>query len=172
MTNELTIQTEVADSVDNAVLIPAKRKKSASKKTHAPRAPRTSVAACERGVVDQVKIAFAKQNLFATLCGFVLGGFVPVATFVVGHLVAPANNWFYILVFGGLLFSAKTVFDWGAIAFKSKFKSVGFVILIEGTMTFVPILGLAIAALALLTTINGVATAVRLVTDSKEGRRQ
>ena|ERR1700733_11866151 len=174
MTNHLeTIETAeftaVPASTNNLSLVkPTKNRVAKKSVTKILRAPRTVVSVSDRGVVDQVKIAFAKHNLFATLCGFVLGGFVPVATFVVGHLVAPLNPWFYILVFGGLVFSAKTVFDWGAVAFKSKFKSFGFVLLVEGCMTFVPLLALSLAALTLLTTINGVATGCKLIADSKE----
>jgi uridine kinase len=41
------------------------------------------------------------------------------------------------------------------------------VILVEGIMTFVPITWLAVMALTILVTINGVATGCKLIADSK-----
>ena len=68
-----------------------------------------------------------------------------------------------ILVLGGLLFSAKTVWQWAHQAFANDaWKATGFVVLLEGVMTLSQIPALAIAALVLLTAINGIATGVVL----------
>jgi hypothetical protein len=171
MTNLLNIN-EIEASVSIA---PKSTRSRSSKKTHRSssfvRTPRTSIPVNELGVVDQISIAFAKNNLFATLCGFVLGGIVPVTVFRTAHYGVAVNPWLWVLVVGGLIYSAITVFKWGTIAFSSAVKSFGFVVLLEGTLTFSPDHALAYAALAVLTAINGVATGVNLVANRKEARK-
>lgn len=126
--------------------------------SRAPRAPRTL------GVGDQVRIALRPKNRLEALCGLVLGGFVPVATFVTAH-----GGWTWmtaVLVVGGLVFSAKTVFDWCSLAFGERAKALGFVLLIEGVMVASPVRWLSLAALALLVGINGTSTGCRLARKS------
>jgi hypothetical protein len=115
------------------------------------------------GVVDQVIIAFRERNRLATIMGFLLGGIVPVATYLEAHCDLDAAVPLHLqiatyLVFGGLAFSAKTVFDWARMAFQSPLKATGFVVLLEGVMitSNVPVLPLVL--LVVLVGINGVAT--------------
>jgi hypothetical protein len=57
-----------------------------------------------------------------------LGGFVPLAVYVVAHGESGAfagHERAWALVTGGLIYSAKTVFEWARLAFTSAFKSVG-----------------------------------------------
>ena len=183
--NETTTEVAVAEiaeviEVQNAVVadVPKRRiKKTVVKSAKTPktvnanRAPRTSVPVNELGVVDQIAIAFSSNNLFATICGFILGGIVPVTVFRTAHYSVADKPWLWVLVIGGLIYSAITVFKWGQAAFSSTVKSVGFVILLEGTLTFSPDHYLAYAALAVLTMINGVATGVNLVAQKKEARK-
>jgi hypothetical protein len=68
----------------------------------------------------------------------------------------------WALVTGGLVYSAKTVFEWARLAFTSAFKSVGFVVLLEGFMVTSTSRWLALAALGYQIAINGVATACML----------
>lgn len=115
----------------------------------------------EIGVIDQVKMA--ARNPLAALAGFILGGFVPVATFSVSHLDKGLNEYIlWTLVIGGLIYSALTVFGWAKMAFGNGLKAFGFVVLIEGVMTLSGIAWLAYAALALLVVINGIATGATL----------
>lgn len=118
------------------------------------------------GVVTQIRTAFKPRNALATVCGMILGGFIPVASFCVAHFeagIASAHGVSMLLmVFGGLLFSAKTVWQWARLGFADPVKATGFVVLLEGVMTLSGIPGLSYAALALLTAINGIATGVTL----------
>jgi uncharacterized membrane protein HdeD (DUF308 family) len=119
------------------------------------------------GVVGQVQIAFKRKNRLATLIGFVLGGFIPLASYTVAHRAL--NEEIHVLlqlnayiVLGGLIYSAITVFTWAVLAFQNRLKAFGFVLLLEGVMTFVAIPWLSLTALALLVGINGVATGCNL----------
>jgi len=115
------------------------------------------------GVVEQVRTALKDKNRLATVIGFLIGGFPPVASFFVAH-VAPEGIplWMhyasYALVLGGLIFSAKTVWQWCRLAFLCPYKATGFVILAEGVMVTHIIEWLSIASLVYLVAINGVAT--------------
>ena len=122
----------------------------------------------ERSIVDQVRQATQKQNRLATGAGFTLGGFVPSAVFSIVHYELKETPLLWIIVLGGLLFSAITVFRWSKIAFDSGVKAVGFVVLIEGVMTFSGLYWLSCTALALLIVINGIATGCNLALNRRE----
>lgn len=121
-------------------------------------------------IVDQFRMATQKQNRWATAAGFLIGGFVPSATFFLVHYGVATSAWLWIIVAGGLLFSAKTVFEWGCVAFQNGWKAFGFCLLVEGVMTFSPanLLYLSIAGLGMLSLINGVATGCNLALNRKE----
>ena len=128
-------------------------------------APREPSERRPLGVVAQVRRAFARGNRLAALVGLLLGGFVPLAVYVVAHgesgtFTGHERAW--ALITGGLIYSAKTVFEWARLAFTSAFKSVGFVVLLEGVMVTSTTHWLALAALGYLIAINGVATACTL----------
>jgi VIT1/CCC1 family predicted Fe2+/Mn2+ transporter len=119
------------------------------------------------GVVLQVRSALEPANRLATLLGFMLGGFVPIACYFVAHFEITAapllTQRSLYLVLGGLAYSAKTVWEWGRIAFANSLKAAGFVVLLEGVMVTSHVVWLGIAALVYLTAINGIATACNLV---------
>jgi len=124
------------------------------------------------GVVAQVRTALKSHNRLATALGFCLGGIVPLASFVVAHYEIHATEalWAQLptyLVGGGLLYSARTVFTWGRLAFSNGAKAAGFVVLLEGTMVASHIAWLSFVALGYLVAINGVATACNLTLRSK-----
>lgn len=124
------------------------------------------------GVVAQVRAALHPRARLATLLGCILGGFVPLASYVVAHGEIDATVPLYaqvstLLVLGGLLFSAKTVYTWARAAFDSPAKALGFVVLVEGCLTLSRTHWLGLAALALLVAVNGVATGVTLSVGSK-----
>jgi hypothetical protein len=133
----------------------------------------------ERGVVRQVRLAFSRNNLLATCLGFLLGGFVPLASYVVAHYEVVASGsakeilWALLsqkgtyLVLGGLAYSAKTVFAWGRAAFHDSWKAIGFVVLLEGVMVTSSTHWLALASLAMLVGINGTATGCGLLPRSQ-----
>jgi hypothetical protein len=119
-----------------------------------------------RGVVQQVKLAFRHKALLATLIGFLLGGFVPVACYVIAHREGAAfdlaGSKSLGLVVGGLAYSAKTVYEWSKLAFTSAVKSLGFVVLLEGVMITSHTVWLGMTALGYLIVINGIATGCTL----------
>lgn len=132
-----------------------------------PRAPRALKVKGPLGVVDQVKLAMRPKARLATCTGFLLGGFVPLASYVVAHYEIDASAPLYtqlatVLVLGGLIFSARTVYDWARLAFRAGGKALGFVVLAEGVMTTSSTSWLAIAALVYLIAINGIATGCNL----------
>jgi hypothetical protein len=109
----------------------------------------------------------APQARLATVLGAALGGIVPVGSYWLAHhevsadvpLYAQLSAW---LVFGALVFSAKTVVEWGRLAFGDAWKAVGFTALIEGMLISSHTPSLSLAALAYLVSINGIATGCRL----------
>ena len=87
------------------------------------------------GVVAQVRLAFRPKARLATVLGALLGGFVPLASYTVAHQEAnfdTLRGWIAVgLVLGGLVFSAKTVREWGELAFHDGRKALGFVVLMR-----------------------------------------
>ena len=109
----------------------------------------------------------APKARLATVTGFLLGGFVPLASYVVSHYEIDPSAPLYLqiaslLVLGGLCYSARTVYTWGKLAFHSGGKAAGFVVLVEGVMVVSHTPWLALSALVYLIVINGVATGCNL----------
>lgn len=128
-----------------------------------PRPPRPRLPL---GVVEQVRLSLRRGSRLAFALGVMLGGFVPIATYVISHTeLRPGPLWLQpaaAFVAGGLLFSAVTMYRWGALAFAQRAKALGFVVLLEGTMVTCHTPWLALLALGYLAAINGVATACNL----------
>lgn len=113
-----------------------------------------------RSVVGQVRLALKRENRLATAVGSLLGGFVPAATWTMTH--HEPHDWRLLIVAGGLLYSAITVYKWGVLAFGMRVKAFGFVALLEGVMVMSATAWLSLTALGILIGINAVATAVAL----------
>ncbi len=109
------------------------------------------------------QLATLRASKLAAFVGLLIGGFVPVAVYVTAHYYAPVNRMLWCIVAGGLLYSALTVYDWSVQAGNHPVKAVGFVVLLEASLTFSPIGGIAYAALGILVLVNGVAIACQLV---------
>ena len=118
-------------------------------------------------VVYLFRQATLKTNRWAAAIGAVFGAFVPIASYQLVHHEVQGEPMLWILVTGGLIYSATTVFEWAKTAFKHPLKAWGFVILIEGVLAFSQTDWLSCAALALLVTINSVAAGCALATDYK-----
>lgn len=116
------------------------------------------------GIVEQVRVALSPAHRLATMIGAALGAIVPLSTFVVlhGELGELDTDPRWLVVIGGLLYSATTVYRWGRLAFASPIKAVGFTVLVEGVMTLSTQTWLAVLALSYLCVINAVATGVTL----------
>jgi hypothetical protein len=100
-----------------------------------------------------------------------LGGFVPLASYFVAHYEVKGYDLPLLLVLGGLLYSAKTVWQWGVLAFNCKYKATGFVLLVEGVMVLSHIPWLNVLALAYLVLINAVATGCSLALRDKPAKQ-
>ena len=124
------------------------------------------------GVLDQVSQAVKPVNRLAFMVGFMLGGFIPVASYTVCHQECAAEPQLWVLVVAGLCYSAFTVFQWAKIAFKHPAKALGFVVLMEGVIMFSHTTWLSVTALGFLVTINGIATATNLISDRKIARKK
>ncbi len=131
------------------------------------RPKRERVSAGVKGPVEQLRDGLRPKARVATAMGFLLGGFVPLASFILAHYEidrAAPFTWQPAapIVLGGLVYSAKTVFAWGRLAFRSTAKAFGFVVLLEGVMVVSKTQWLSFAALAYLIAINGIATGCNL----------
>jgi hypothetical protein len=141
-------------SVPPAPEKPAPRKRPQARRKVAPK-PTTSIVA-------QVRSALEPSNRLATLLGALGGAFVPLATYWIAHrLMTSWTSPLVGLVAGGLLYSAPTVYQWARMAFGTWYKALGFVVLLEGVMTFTH--GwLAITALGYLIAINAIAAGAEI----------
>jgi len=125
--------------------------------------------------VAKIRTAFAKRNLLATTIGMVKGGSIPAGTFVLYHLEMHNDPWQAkgLIVLGGLIYSAKTVYGWCRQVFRKDdgtadvLKALGWCAGIEGFMTVSSTFALNCAALGLLILINAVATGVSLAMEDE-----
>lgn len=115
------------------------------------------------------QLATLKQHKLATVFGFVIGGIIPVLSFLIAHKATGHCRW--IIVAGALAYSATSVFQamhriLGGDGLAA-IKALGFVILIESSMVFVNLQYVSYTALGVLVLFNAVAYADALVNDSK-----
>lgn len=118
------------------------------------------------GILDQ--FTTARKHPGAAVLGLLLGGGVPLAIYFYAHELG--GNWRdprAAIVIGGLLFSAKTVWQWGREAFDCPYKATGYVILMEGVMVTSRNELLSRLALAFLIGINAIATACTIATEKQ-----
>jgi hypothetical protein len=114
------------------------------------------------GAVEQMIRAFSAGNRLSALMGMVLGGFVPIAVYALVHAEVADHPWYWLMVAGGLAYSAISIYMWAKQAFEIWIKAVGFVLLLEGTVTFSDEPWLSLTGLVILVVINGVSAAVAL----------
>jgi hypothetical protein len=133
-------------------------------KTRAVKAP---IDPTKLGVIDQIRQAAKPANRMALVVGILLGGLVPIASFTLAHyevnpLIPIYMQLMSYLVLGGLAYSAKSVYQWGAMAFHDGWKAAGFLVLVEGVMICSSTPWLSYACLAYLVGINAVSTGCNL----------
>lgn len=122
--------------------------------------------------VEQARMAFGRGNRLSAAVGLVLGGFVPLASYTLVHLEVSRRPLLWVLVVGGLVYSAFSVYGWARKAFRHRAKALGFVVLLEGTLTFCSVPWLSLAGLAILMVLNGVTAAVALQEPGEEEGRE
>ncbi|MBI5252614.1 MAG: hypothetical protein HY912_24220 [Desulfomonile tiedjei] len=132
----------------------------------------TSVAIASPSIVEMVRCASHKKHRLAMIAGFVLGGWIPITTYSIIHWHVQSMPLLWLLVAGGLVYSALTVYQWAKLAFHQSLKAIGFVVLLEGAMTFVPDPWIGVPCLFLLVIINGLATGTTLALDHHQHRRE
>jgi hypothetical protein len=121
------------------------------------------------------KSAFLKQlaslrtQKLATAFGFIIGGIIPVLSFLIAHYTTGKCRW--VIVAGALAYSAVSVFQAMFRILGSDvlagIKALGFVILLECSMVFVDWSVVSYIALGVLVLFNAVSYADALVNDAK-----
>lgn len=98
--------------------------------------------------------------------GFLTGAGVPLAIYFYIHELAVQwdqpntwHDWRVVIALAGLLFSAKTVWQWGRDVFACVYKATGYAFLMEGVMITSGNVWLSSGALVFLVGINAIATA-------------
>ena len=161
VTKKVALRKAVAKVRKAGVVVKAET--TAAKKTIKKVDRRLTALQTERlSAVEQIKNAFASHQRMSAVLGFMLGGFIPVATYIVVHYEVAVSPALWVLVVGGLLYSAITVFKWSKQAFNMTAKAYGFVVLLEGVVTFASSHTLALCGLAILVAINGIGATVAL----------
>ena len=112
--------------------------------------------------VDQAVYVFQSGYRLSTLVATVLAGFVPVASYALIHLEVETRPLMWILVAGGLVFSAVHVYHWMRKMFRYWLQALGFTVVLEGNLVFCKIAWLSIAGLVILVLLNGITAAVLL----------
>lgn len=119
-------------------------------------------------ILAQIRVAIKHPG--AVIAGAFLGAMVPVSTWTLLHLEGVVRDpWQFrgLVVLGGLVYSATTVYQWGKLAFVSGFKAFAFCGLVEGVMVTSTTPWLNAVALGYLVVINALATGCRLATADK-----
>ena len=108
----------------------------------------------------------------ATVIGGVIGAVVPVLVYRIAHYHAAETPALWLIVAGGLLFSASSVYGWGLKLFGGAwYKAGGFTILLELATIFVNGWESRLA-LSILVLINAVNLAHALVVGNRPAKRK
>lgn len=112
-----------------------------------------------------------KSQWLATIIGCVIGAIVPLLVYRIAHYHVSDTPALWLIVAGGLLFSASSVYGWGLKLFGAWYKAGGFTLLIELSTVFVQGWESYIA-LSVLMAINAVNMAHALVVGNRAARRK
>lgn len=120
-------------------------------------------------ILSQLR-ALRGQRL-ASLTGAIIGAVVPVLVYRIAHYHAADTPALWLIVAGGLLFSASSVYSWGLRLFGGQwYKAGGFTILLELSTVFVRGWESKLA-LSILILINAVNLAHALVVGNRPVKR-
>lgn len=142
MNTTTAITTEVIDQ------IAAPAKKATKKKVIA------KVRTRKQPSSSPVKVSAAQKRAVGQVAAALAAGFLPIASYILAHFESKQNPMLWCLVAAALMFSAPTLVDWAKKWCGSKFKAVGFAVLLEGVMVFSHIQALSLCGLAILVLIN------------------
>ena len=121
-------------------------------------------------ILSQLR-ALRGQRL-ASLTGAIIGAVVPILVYRIAHHHAAATPALWLIVAGGLLFSASSVYSWGLRLFGGQwYKAGGFTILLELSTVFVRGWESKLA-LSVLILINSINLAHALVIGNKPAKRK
>ena len=112
-----------------------------------------------------------KSQWLATGIGGIIGAIVPVLVYRIAHYHVEATPALWLIVAGGLLFSASSVYGWGIKLFGQWYKAGGFTLLIELSTVFVEGWE-SYVALSVLCLINAVNMAHALVVGNRGAKRK
>lgn len=140
-----------------------------AKKSKPPAAAPARKISRRPGIIEQIRVACSREHRLATIIGALIGAIVPLATFVLAHYevslrldLSGSPDVRGLIVLGGLVFSMRTVIEWGRMALGSSAKAIAFAVLLEGVMVLSSHTWLAVIALVYLAGINAIATGVTL----------
>jgi hypothetical protein len=130
---------------------------------------KTTPAPRDYSILSELR-ALRGQRL-ASLVGAIVGAVVPVLVYRIAHHHAGVTPALWLIVAGGLLFSASSVYSWGLRLFGAWYKAGGFTVLIELSTVFVQGWESKLA-LSILILINGVNLSHALVVGAKPAKRK
>ncbi len=129
-----------------------------------------TTTAKDYSILSQLR-ALRGQRL-ATVTGAIIGAVVPVLVYRIAHHHAAESPALWLIVAGGLLFSASSVYGWGMRLFGNAwYKAGGFTLLLELSTVFVKGWESKLA-LSVLILINAVNLAHALVVGNRPARRK
>ena len=121
-------------------------------------------------ILSQLR-ALRGQRL-ATVVGSIVGAVVPILVYRIAHHHAAETPALWLIVAGGLLFSASSVYGWGMKLFGGQwYKAGGFTILLELSTVFIQGWESKLA-LGILILINAVNLAHALVVGNRPAKRK
>jgi hypothetical protein len=147
-----------------------------------PSRPKRAPPQIRNSFVARVRATFQKGNRLAAAAGTVGGSAIPLGVFSIVHTLPEGlmqRVGLLSVATGGLVFSARSVYDMGMSFFQARSKALGFVVLMEGVMSLAQLLRVSwvawsasIFALTVLMAANGVSTAVNLVSEDRRSRHE
>ncbi len=110
--------------------------------------------------VDEARAAFGPGKRLSAFAGLVAGGFPPLASYTLIHREVAHRPEAWALVIGGLIFSALNMFGWMRRVFDNGWMALGWVVILEGTMSICDIRWLSLTGLVILIVLDGVTAAM------------
>lgn len=133
---------------------------------------KTAARAATRDYSILSQLRALRGQRLATVVGSIIGAVVPVLVYRIAHHHAGDTPALWLIVAGGLLFSASSVYGWGMRLFGNAwYKAGGFTVLIELSTVFVQGWESKLA-LSILILINAVNLAHALVVGNRPAKRK